>query len=94
MGCEAGIGIATGGSVFGSGVRGVGSDSTAVAEAMRRVRAALGLLQDKDEATRVSRMKHWGVRGMEGSSEEIRFNGSGRSNAACESGFGAAALGG
>ena len=61
---------------------------------LRRVRAALGSLQDKDEATRVSRMKHWGVRGMEGSSEEIRFNGSGRSNAACESGFGAAALGG
>ena len=79
--------------MFGSGVRGVGSDSTAVAEAMRRVRAALGSLQDKDEATRVSRMKHWGVRGMEGSSEEIRFNGSGRSNAGCESGFGAVVLG-
>ena len=37
-------------------------DSTAVAEAMRRVRAALGSLQDKDEATRVSRVKHWGHR--------------------------------
>ena len=30
--------------MFGSGVRGVGSDSTAVAEAMRRVRAALGYM--------------------------------------------------
>ena len=40
--------------VFGSGVRGVGSDSTAVAEAMRRVRAALG---GRDKAHRLKKGK-------------------------------------
>ena len=42
--CDSGVCVMTGmdRGVFGSGVRGVGSDSTAVAEAMRRVRAALG----------------------------------------------------